>query len=158
MVNLNGYMPSTSSLIFSPTIPSKRLRQGITSPTRTRWPRNLPNTSPNHHHPLLRTHNSIQHQRNQLGNPSQHLLSNCPPPLTIHQHLQRPLMPSFLQQPTPANIANNSPSTSPPPPSPTTNQQTPPPCTSLSSPQQLMQHHHYQRTPPPPRLQHLLNN
>ena len=62
-------------------------------------------------------------------------------------------MPPFPQQPTPATIANNSPSTSPPPPSPTINQQPPPPCPSLNSPQQLMKHHHYQRIPTPPRLQ-----
>ena len=158
MVNLNGYMPSTSSPIFSPNIPSKRLRQGTTSPTRTRWPRNLPNTSPNHHQPLLRTHNFINRQMNQLGNPSQHLLNNCPLPPTIHQHLQRHSMPSFLQQPTPAHIANNSPSTSPPPPSPPINQQPPPPCTFLNSPQHPMQHHHYQRTPTSPRIQHRPSN
>ena len=158
MVNLNGYMPFTSSPIFSPLIPSMRLRQGTTSPTKTRWPRNLPNTSPNHPQALLRTYNFIKRQMNQLGNPSQHLLSNCPLPPTIHQHLQRPSMPSFLQQPTPTNIANNSTSTSSPPPSPTIHQQPSPPCTSLNNPQQPMQHHHYQRTPTSPRLTHLLSN
>ena len=60
-------------------------------------------------------------------------------------------MPPFSQQPTPPNIANNSPSTNPPPPSSTINQPPPPPWPPLNSAQQLMAHHHYQRIPTPPR-------
>ena len=145
-------MPSTSSPIYCPNIPSKKPRQDTTSPTRTLWLRNLPNTSPSHHQPQLRTHNLTQHLMNQPRKPSQRSLNNYPPPPTIQHHLQRPSMPSVPQPPTLTNIANSSPPTNPSSP-PTSNQHPPHHQTSTNSPQQPMQHHHSQRTMTPPRPQ-----